>query len=306
MLLSSASPDSFAIFPDPEVHRFATGLVRDISALVSLPEACLQLRELLADPGHTQVQVAEIIALEPALATRLLRIVNSAYFCLDRPVGDISQALRIIGEKELGNMVMVTAIVNATRSLNGGIDVREFWRESIFSATLSSTIARQLRCSDEMQRLFFVGGLLLNIGKLVLYAEESVLPDLIKAKMEETGAPDYAVEQAELGLDHAAIGAFMARTWNFSPDLASLIRFHHHASKEGADWRAAIACVAGQASDQIDFSSAVAEDMDLIAAPEPWMLELLGMPNETFRLLMRDCFNDYLKTHEAFFGAGVL
>src|SRR5690606_13205954 len=139
----------------------AAMLIKDNNTLVSLPEVCLRLREVLGDPDHSRKELAHILLHDPGLSARLLRIVNSAYYGLPTAVRDISHALGILGENELNNLATVSAIIRNMNALNPGFDLRAFWKISIFAATL----ARKLKncCKDASAEELFLCGLLLDI-----------------------------------------------------------------------------------------------------------------------------------------------
>lgn len=203
----------------------AAALVKENNVLCSLPEICLRLRHVLADPGHRRRQVAEIILHDPALSARLLRIVNSAYYGMPAPVKDISQALGIIGEHELNNLAVATAIVRGLGALQPGFALRPFWKASIFAAILASNLHERCRgCSKEE---LFLAGLLLDIGKLLLYMKEPQLYATVTAGMIATGRDDYVIEKQLLGYDHCEVGAALAASWNFSALLQHCIATHH-------------------------------------------------------------------------------
>lgn len=207
-------------------------LVREHNVLLTLPEVCLRLRSLLAEPAHSRRQVADVIRHDPALAARLLRIVNSAWYGLATPVRDISQALGILGEHELHHLAVVTAIVRNTAALKPGFDLRLFWQQSVFAATL----AQQLHpwCPALAREELFIAGLLLDIGKPLLYAREPGLHAVVQAALAQGDRRDVEVERELLGFDHAEVGAALAAHWNFPDYLPPLILGHHDARQTTA------------------------------------------------------------------------
>ncbi|MES2627295.1 MAG: HDOD domain-containing protein [Pseudomonadota bacterium] len=200
-------------------------LVNETNVFISLPEICFKLRRVLVEPLHTRKDVASIIHLDTALSARLLRIVNSAYFGLPVRISNISQALGIIGEQELNNLVFVTAIVKSFSSTSGSFDIKQFWRNSIFVAIIARNFAKRANLSGKEE--YFLAGLLLNIGKLVLYAKEPELRATVEEEIANSGRADFEVEKDLLGYDHAEVGAELASNWNFPETLIESIAKHH-------------------------------------------------------------------------------
>ena len=202
-----------------------TDLVNDTNVFISLPEICFKLRRVLLEPLHTRNEVASIIHLDTALAARLLRIVNSAYFGLPVRISNISQALGIIGEQELNNLVFVTAIVKSFSASDTCFDIKHFWRNSIFIAIIARNLARRAGATNKEE--YFLAGLLLNVGKLVLYAKDQEFRAAVADEMKNTGALDFEVEHKLLGFNHAEVGAELATNWNFPTLLIEGIAKHH-------------------------------------------------------------------------------
>ena len=278
-------------------------LISDTNALISLPEVCLQLRERLADPQHTRKEVAGIILHDPALTARVLRIVNSAYYGLPQKVSEISHALNILGEEELQNLVIVTSIVKTMARVSSTVDIRSFWRASIFSAVMAKNLGRSVELADLTPEDMFIAGLLLNIGRLLLYHHEPVLRDEVEKKMTEENLPDYIVERELLGFDHADVGALMAGNWSFSPKLIESIRCHHRPVEEFSECAHAVMGLTAFFTDQFDFVRPKQVDLDKIQHERQPLLDIVGLNWQEFCVIVNNSYEDYLHAHEAFCGS---
>lgn len=278
-------------------------LISDTNALISLPEVCLQLRERLADPQHTRKEVAGIILHDPALTARVLRIVNSAYYGLPQKVSEISHALNILGEEELQNLVIVTSIVKTMARVSSTVDIRSFWRASIFSAVMAKNLGRSVELADLTPEDMFIAGLLLNIGRLLLYHHEPVLRDEVEKKMTEENLPDYIVERELLGFDHADVGALMAGNWSFSPKLIESIRCHHRPVEEFSECAHAVMGLTAFFTDQFDFVRPKQVDLDKMQYERQPLLDIVGLNWQEFCVIVNNSYEDYLHAHEAFCGS---
>ena len=278
-------------------------LISDTNALISLPEVCLQLRERLADPQHTRKEVAEIILHDPALTARVLRIVNSAYYGMPQKVSEISHALNILGEEELQNLVIVTSIVKTMARVSSTVDIRSFWRSSIFSAVMAKNLSHGAQLAELSPEDMFIAGLLLNIGRLLLYHHEPVLLDEVDRKMTEENLPDYIVERELLGFDHADVGALMAGSWNFSPKLIGIIRCHHRPVEELSESAHAVMGLTACFTDQFDFVRPRQVDLDKMQYERQPLLDIVGMNWKEFCVVVNNSYEDYLHAHEAFCGS---
>ncbi len=278
-------------------------LISDTNALISLPEVCLQLRERLADPQHTRKEVARIILHDPALTTRVLRIVNSAHYALPQKVSEISHALNILGEEELQNLVIVTSIVKTMAKVSSTVDIRRFWRSSIFSAVMAKNLGRNSELEFKQAEDLFIAGLLLNIGRLLLYHHEPLLLQEVTARMEEQQLPDYIAERELLGFDHTDVGALMAGSWNFSAELVDHIRCHHRPVEELRSIQQAIMGMTAYFTDQFDFVKPKQVELDKLQHERQQLLDVIGLDWQEFCVIVNNSYEDYLHAHEAFCGA---
>lgn len=278
-------------------------LISDTNALISLPEVCLQLRERLADPQHTRKEVARIILHDPALTARVLRIVNSAHYSLPQKVNEISHALNILGEEELQNLVIVTSIVKTMAKVSSTVDIRSFWRSSVFSAVMAKNLKTHSQTDTSKAEDLFIAGLLLNIGRLLLYHHEPALLEEVGRKMRADDLPDYVVERDMLGFDHADVGASMATSWNFSPELVECIRCHHRPIEELQSKTHAIMGMTAFFTDQFDFVRPKQVELDKLQHERQPLLDTIDLDWQEFCVIVNNSYEDYLHAHEAFCGA---
>lgn len=278
-------------------------LLSDTNALISLPQVCLKLRERLADPQHTRKEVADVILHDPALTARLLRIVNSAYYGLPQPVREISHALNILGEEELHNLVIVTSIVKTMANISSPVPIDTFWRNSIYSAVMANNLAKNSVPDADSWEEFFIAGLLLNIGVLLLYHHEPDLWSEVHKQMAETGSPDYEIEQDLLGFDHADVGSLMARRWKFSDGLIDCIQCHHKPAEEIPNVTQSIMGLTGHFADQLDFNNPRQVDIKDLQRSKEKLLRNLGLDWQEFCVIANNSYEDYLHAFEAFCGS---
>lgn len=201
-------------------------LVANVVHLISLPSVYTQLEEALKDPQHTRDDIANVVSIDPALSTRILRIINSSYYALPNTVQNIRTAVNLIGEYDLRNMVLVSSVVNSVTVLvDRGIDLLQFWRHSIRCGITAKLLAKIYAVSDPEQ--LFLAGLLHDLGQLIIYKNEPELFNTVLWHVTQEGSDRYLVEQRLLGFDHAIIGALLADNWGLPKKLIEIIMYHH-------------------------------------------------------------------------------
>ncbi len=204
----------------------AQSLVDNVLQLISLPEIYLRLQQVIDDPMHTREQVAEIVAYDPSLSARVLRIANSSYYGFPRDIETVDAAVGIIGEFDLRNLVLATSVVGSMNALEyKGVDIDEFWLHSLRCGIFARLVARH--GSGYNPELMFLAGILHDLGILVIYQQDEALAGTIARHIEERHQLRDQAERELLGFDHAEVGALLIEAWGLAPELAEFARCHH-------------------------------------------------------------------------------
>lgn len=214
--------------------------------LITPPELYLRLDELVASPHATAREIGELIAQDPALAARLLRIANSPLHGLTTPVETIDRAITVIGLGELLDLVVSASITSALAQFKvGDFDLEAFWRHSVQTAITSRLLGRHLHLPD-CERLF-VAGLLHDIGLLFLAQR---FPGKAGEWMDDSGNHGTDLNRFEdenLGFDHGQLAVAMLKHWRLSGELLDTVGRHHDGHLDDLDIPAAIIQIADRA-----------------------------------------------------------
>ena len=218
-----ATPKTFDSPPPISIET----LVTRTEHLLSLPDAAMRLNELLTDPDAASSDIAEVVNLDPVLAARLLRVVNSASFGLRRPVDTISEAVVMIGIGELYSLVLATSAAQTFRNISSKlVDMESFWQHSVRAALVARGLAES-SLGRHHERIF-ISALMHDVGKLVLYHQLPVISTQILEAVRAGKVRDEAeAEAAVLGFTHADVGALLLEHWNLPASLTMPVRFHH-------------------------------------------------------------------------------
>jgi HD-like signal output (HDOD) protein len=199
---------------------------RDVSGLVSPPEVCVQLLDLVDSPTSTAHQIGEVIASDPNLSARLLKLVNSSFYNYSGRIDTLSRAIAIVGTRELYSLaVSVSAIRAFSKIPVEVINMDTFWRHSLLCAIIARGLGR--RCGVLHPERLFVAGLLHEIGALVMFARAPEKSrELLMAAEGDEQTLAYA-ERREFGFHHADLGGLLAAMWKLPDSLAEAISCHH-------------------------------------------------------------------------------
>ena len=196
-------------------------IAQRIKALPQISTASLQLAQELGAPKSDAGDLERILRGDPALATNVLRLANSAYFRGVKGAATIRDAVVRLGRRGLQSMAYGAALKSALPArLDGyGQTAQEFLRHSVAVATLSERISRRVQFVD--REMIFTAGLLHDLGKLVV---STFLTD--QGTVLE-GLPEITQEQAMLGVDHGEVGLEVAMAWRLPHAAVLANRWHH-------------------------------------------------------------------------------
>jgi HD-like signal output (HDOD) protein len=206
-------------------------IVNRIHNLPTPPTVFAQVNKVISNPNTSAYQIGAIIAEDPALSAKILKLTNSAFYGLSRTVTSVKQAIVILGLDVVKSLVL-SASVFETFSKRNSIDkvfLDQFWRHSLLVAFMSRIISRTKNFPSFLEaEESFSAGLLHDIGKLVILTH---LPDeFAKVKLARENRPEAStssIEEQILGFDHAAVGGYLCQKWNLPEHLTQSIQFHH-------------------------------------------------------------------------------
>jgi HD-like signal output (HDOD) protein len=195
--------------------------------LVSLPTIYLQVETAIKHPSSSSTDIANVLRSDQGLCARLLRIANSAFYGFPRRVEGVDEAIRIIGTRQLHDLVLATVVLTQFRGVDAHlVTMKSFWEHSFACGIAARTMA-SLRREDNIER-FFVGGLLHDIGSLVIYQE---FPKRAAVALEEHRKSNLALEEAErssIGCDHGQVGAALMKLWKLPDFYREAAAYHHN------------------------------------------------------------------------------
>lgn len=189
---------------------FAHDYALQANGSFALPDACFKVKALMEREDSTIEDFANIISVDPSMASRLLQIANSAIYSFRSEVSTISKAITVIGTQALYNMMLVDVAASAFKHFsNQAIDLKRFWRTSVFCGLASKNLALKAGIRD-IERLF-VAGLLQNFGELVV---AKVSPELAKqCEQYDQQTLPWQLQKQHLGFLYADITAELLKIW---------------------------------------------------------------------------------------------
>lgn len=197
----------------------------EVAALPSLPHAALAAVAVLQCETSTPQACAEAVAVDPSLAAQVLRLANAAAYGRAGRVGQLTDAVQLLGRRTTSAVVTAAAVCGQFRAVHcPGFSLPAFWRTATASGIAAQTLALELGVDSG---LAFNGGLLHDLGRLLLVSR---LPAAMGQALTWARLHDQPLQVAELallGIDHAEVGGLLARHWRLPPALVAAMAGHH-------------------------------------------------------------------------------
>lgn len=252
----------------------AKDLVNEAVELASLPSVVMRAMELLNSPDTSASDIGDIIAEDPALTARLLKIVNSAFYGFPSRIDTISRAITIVGTLELTDLVVGSSAIESFAKLpNRLVNMQGFWEHSLYAGIVARLLSRYLRAPNTER--CFIMGLLHDIGSLVLYHQQPELSLRALETAREKSLPLHLAERDVFGFDHGEVGAELMRSWNL-PDSFVETAWHHHEPSTAGRYRLETAVI--HLADVITgMAHSTASGTEQVSPLEPGAWELTGL-----------------------------
>lgn len=203
-------------------------LLAGMGTLPSLPILYQQIMEAVQDSNISMMKVGGIIGQDIGMTAKLLQLVNSAFFSLRRQVTTSAEAVSLLGLETIKTLVLSIQLFNhfdATRLCGLGLDT--LWQHSLAVGMCAKGLVKMEGNDHAMAEVAFTGGLLHDVGKLVLATNFPEPYGEVHRLMDEQGWTDWQAEQHIFGATHVDIGTYLLGLWGLPETLVEMLAFHH-------------------------------------------------------------------------------
>jgi putative nucleotidyltransferase with HDIG domain len=210
----------------------AKKILKQVKMLQPIPPIIHKVLALAEDPDCSLSELVHLVEHDPAVTANLLKTCNSAFLGLSVRVDSAQQAVTMLGLEKVVELVMAQNLtVNMMKTQKGyQLEKGDLCKQSVASAM----VARSLAERRDLYGLpaIYTAALLKDIGKVVLHEYVESSWDKIQKSLEVKGYSFLDAEKESLGIDHATLGALIAKEWNFSAHMVYMIENHHLTNPE--------------------------------------------------------------------------
>ena len=203
-------------------------IVADMTSLPSMPEQYQKIMEEMQSDDPSLQKVGQIIETDVAMSAKILQLVNSAFFGLARHLSSPAEAVMYLGVDVLKSLVLTTGVFSQFDDEN--IDskaLKRIWESSNEIGPLAKEIAAQHSDQSVVSDYALMGGLMADVGKLVIASNYPEKFAEAERGVAESGKRDFEVEQEVIGHSHCDVGAYLVGLWGLPNPVVECVAYHH-------------------------------------------------------------------------------
>jgi HD-like signal output (HDOD) protein/CheY-like chemotaxis protein len=199
-----------------------------IDCLPSLPSSYEQLTREMRKSEPSVERVADIISRDMGMTTKILQLVNSAFFGLSQSASNVGEAVMYLGLATIRALVLSTQVFSqfnqeTIKAFSIDAIAQHCWMTGVLARRIAEAEQQDPKISDQC----FLAGLLHDLGYLILASGlPEQYPHLLQTAR-DSNRPVWEVEQAELSASHAEIGAYLLGLWGLPTPVVEAVALHH-------------------------------------------------------------------------------
>ncbi len=207
----------------PELQK-AVGRITEIS---SLPEITTKIVQVVEDPRATARDMHDIVRTDPALAAKILKVVNSAFYGLPSQIASLDRAILMLGLSAVKNIALAASLSRMFKAeaVSEQFAARDLWKHCIAVGVCARQIANAVKSEHPDET--FVAGLVHDMGLIVAQQIFAAKLRQVAETCFDTPQNFCLLEEQVIGADHQALGGALGAKWKFPPGLRYAIAYHH-------------------------------------------------------------------------------
>lgn len=214
-----------------------------MSSVATLPAIAMRIIKIAENPAATSDELHDVLSTDPALAARVLKVVNSAFYGRPRQVASTYAAIQLLGISAIRNVAIaasLTRMFRGSRSM-AGFDATALWIHAVAVGATARRLAERVRGVPPEEAM--LAGLLHDIGMLV--SLQAWTPGFLAVAAAAAADPRLEFREIEkqiIGAEHQELGEALCESWYF-PDALSRSCGHHHEPMELPEHQRRLPCL---------------------------------------------------------------
>jgi len=209
-----------------EKTNLSLDTLAQLDSLPSLPLIVMEVNQLVNHPHASLDALCDLIKKDPALAAKILKLVNSSYYGIPGGVSSLQKAISYLGFHTLSQLVFGISVFSLFQSKFNFFPLASFWKHSFSVGIIAEIFAKKLK--KQKPEDYFTCGLLHDIGKVALLTldSESLQETVQTAQVRQSTF--YGAEKKLNKIDHCVLGEALAKKWGLPAAILDVVLNHHY------------------------------------------------------------------------------
>jgi putative nucleotidyltransferase with HDIG domain len=259
----------------------------------AVPVVAVKVLRLVDDPHASIRDLQRVIMADQAIASRVLRVANSAFYGRRQRIDTISEAITVLGLKSIKTITLAVSTREVYRRF--GLVEQKLWEHSLGVSVACGIIASQVSIVKAEEAV--VAGLVHDIGKVIMNNSHPDRFNILMQNLYERSVAFTSLEGEVFGFTHAEVGSLLAEKWGFPEDLRRAILYHHSmaSSDPALDGEVIIAAVALADTLCVKLGVGYRGPMPHLDLGEGILLKILGISSDRYAVLVSLFKDAYLR-----------
>lgn len=207
---------------DPQI------LLDRIDDLPALSPVVNKVLTLINDGESNSRQVADFIQNDASLTSRILKVVNSAFYGFNQKITTVNQAVVLLGMQTVRSIILSASIIDMLKNADTMLDLKRLWERSLFSAVAGRKMARKIEHPNPEET--FIACLLMDVGMLAqLHLHNGTYQTIMAGELHQ-GEDIVVAESRAFEFSHEKLGEAMLQKWGLPEVFWIPVRYHHDLS----------------------------------------------------------------------------
>ena len=195
--------------------------IEQVGELPTLPHVVQKLASMIGRPNISAEEIGALIEKDQVLSAKVLRLANSPFYGFPSRIASVAHAVVVLGLSVVKGLTLCATAFDMMK--NAGMN--DLWRHSLGVAMTAHILGAKAGMKNPEE--VFVGGLLHDIGKVVLYVKWPDVDQQITAATKDRSRSLMDTEREVLDVTHADVGGWLATAWHLPTSLREPILHHH-------------------------------------------------------------------------------
>ena len=195
--------------------------IEQVGELPTLPHVVQKLASMIGRPNVSAEEIGALIEKDQVLSAKVLRLANSPFYGFPSRIASVAHAVVVLGLSVVKGLTLCATAFDMMK--NAGMN--DLWRHSLGVAITAHILGAKAGMKNPEE--VFVGGLLHDIGKVVLYVKWPDVGQQITAARKDSSRSLMETEQELFAVTHADVGGWLATAWHLPTTLREPILHHH-------------------------------------------------------------------------------